>query len=352
MSIRDAGTTIRQSSTALLTIDSEDRFPNWTAKRNAQPGDVNFSPYNFSLIRNAALVNGYMTRLAVTEVVFPWTYPNINNKTNKILCDIAIDGVVYQFNQIELPLQFMNPRQLAISLANAVQSIINSAPISRPDVIFGCAYGSGELPRFDYYMPPGTGIAFYPVPAPSTIYNYPYPDTTKQLFDVLGFTVQNRIMLIQDVGITVYPRFGQTTFAQAVRYIDIVSPTLTANQGLIDSTSQSVGHTALCRLYLGDVVPSVQTVTAGDINFSPPGTQPLTIYRQFSFPKQISWNAIMPVSGSIQFQVYDDNGELLEPVQVGVQVIPNPEDPTDFLFRPTALSAYNDWSMTLLLSEN
>jgi len=142
MSIRDAGTTIRQSSTALLTIDSEDRFANWVEKRRASPGSFNFSPYNFSLIKNASLVNGYMTRLAVSEVVFPWVLPNINSKTNKILVDIVVDGVNYTGIPIQLAIQFMNPAVLAYSLANAIQTAINSPPISRPDIIIGISWAS------------------------------------------------------------------------------------------------------------------------------------------------------------------------------------------------------------------
>jgi len=352
MSIRDAGTTIRQPSTALLTIDSEDRFADWRAKRAATPNSFNFSPYDFTLIRNATLVNGYMTRLAISEVVFPWTIPNVNQKTSKILVDILIDGVNYVNNLIELPLQFMSPHVLAVTLALAVQVVINAAPISRPDITFGMAYGSGELPRFDYYIDPNCGIAFHPIPAPSSVYNYPFSNTTKQLFDLLGFTDQNQAMVVAVAPGVQYPRFGQATFAQAIRYIDIVCPQLTANQGLPDSTSQAVGHTSLCRLYLGDSVPGTQTLSAGDVDFAPTGTQPFTIYRQFTFPKQIAWNAIQPVQSSLQFQVFDDNGELINPIELGYTIIPSPIDPEENTTKTEPFVAYADWSMTLLLSEN
>jgi hypothetical protein len=347
MSIRDAGTTIRPSSTALLTIDSEDRFENWAEKRAAVPGSYNYNPYNFSLIRNGSLVNGYMTRLAVTEVVFPWTIPNINAKTNKILCDIDVSGVLYPNFLIEIPIEFMTPAKLALSIIRGVRLSLDNPPISRPDIDFGFTYGAGGLPRFDYSIPPGNGIAFRPLPAPSTLFNYPYPETTKQLFDVLGFTNENTQMVVAVTAGIEYPRFGQATFTQAIRYVDIVSPILTANQGLIDSTSQSVSHTALCRLYLADAVPAQQNIIASDVDFAPPGTQPFTIYRQFNYPKQIAWNAIQPIQGRISFQVYDDNGELLTPTNVGLAYVPEPDSVI-----PTVVSAYSDWSMTLLLSEN
>ena len=335
MSIKDAGTTIRQASTALLTIDSEDRFANWTEKRAAVPGSVNYSPYNFSLIRDASLVNGYMTRLTVSEVVFPWLFPNVNRQTNQINVTFRLGGVDVS-DVIVLNTGFYTPAQLAAEMKKEINKL--GGPI-----VTAFTYGVYNLPFFAYTPANNYQIKFSPMlsnqkDGSGTII-YPFPDTTKQLFDVLGFTAYNSTYDASATGIGV----GQATLAQAYRYIDIVSPQLVANQGLFDSSSQAVGHTALCRLYLGDT-PS--TAAFNDPLFSPPGTQPFVIHRQFSNPKQIAWNAIQPIQGRIQFQVYDDNGQLIVP--------------TEFIAIPTGgpsvvytnYETYTDWSMTLLLSEN
>ena len=335
MSIRDAGTTIRQSSTALLTIDSEDRFASWVEKRAARPGSVNYSPYDFSLIRNASLVNGYMTRIAVSEVVFPWAFPNINAKTNQINVTFRLGGVDTT-DVITLPIGFYTPAQLATAMEGAINAL--GGPI-----VTSFTYGAYNLPIFAYIPANNYSIKFSPMlenqaDIVGTIL-YPFPNTTKQLFDLLGFTDLNTSY---DAAAT-FVGVGQATLAQAYRYIDIISPQLTANQGLFDSTSQTVGHTALCRLYLGD---TPNTVPFNDPLFCPPGCEPFVIYRQFSNPKQIAWNAIQPIQGRIQFQVFDDNGQLITPSEL--LIIPSGGPGIVF----STYDAYTDWSMTLLLSEN
>lgn len=345
MSTRDQGTTIRASSSALLTIDSEDRFPGWLEKRTAQYGDVNFSPYNFSLIKNAVLINGYMTRLAITEVNFPWVYPNINQKTSLINVSWSTNppgAVATGFASI--PIAFYTPLQLGIAFTNAVNRLTNPTNTPGQDVLQSCFYGVDKLPRFSYVANTGFTVGFYPMtpeqqytPAPMVppVTVFPFSNTVKQLFDVMGF--QQGVNTQLDTS-----RVGQATFCQAVRYIDIVSPQLTANQGLPDATSQTVGHNALCRLYISDAsVPS----TLDPFNLAPPGTQPYIIYRQFSTPKEIAWNAIMPISGRIQFQVYDDDGTLLEPIETVITPGAGGSTISEYI-------GYTDWSMSLLLTEN
>ena len=336
MATRDVGTTQRPPSTALLTIDSEDRFANWVEKRLASinPTARNVSPYDFSLIRNASLINGYMTRLAVSEVVFPWTYPNINNNTNLIKITVVESFGDPVEALILLDTGFYTPAALAAQITTKIQE---------HTTFFLMTYGQDNLPRFSYSMSGGIGntISFEPLVYGVTYTDGPVniiwdkPDTVKQLFDVLGFTNLNNL---PENAAT-----GEMSLAQAVRYIDIVSPQLTANQGLPDATSQPVGNSALCRLYLGDGYTPTQGIPVSDPKFSPPGCAPFVIYRQFAAPKQIHWNTIRPVSGRIQFQVLDDNGEIL-PAAFGFAAGETPAT--------QVVINYTDWSLTLLLTEN
>jgi len=340
MATKDIGTTIRPASTALLTIDSEDRFANWVEKRRdmSNPKAPNYSPYNFSLIKNAVLVNGYMTRLAVSEVVFPWTYPNINNQTS-IIGYFGDNGVLNTSGVIALPPGFYTPSELATIFQTSLQTVFATLGAGT----MTCSYGVGGLPRFvvSFTAPPTFNFSFtplvygqaYTVGVNNYIWNY--PSNTKQLFDVMGFTNDNLVPASFQI--------GQATFAQAVRYIDIISPQLTANQGLPDATSQSISDSALCRLYItanGELPTGTYNVQ--DPLFAPVGTQPFTIYRQFTVPKQIQWNAFMPIQGRIQFQVLDDNGIVLPTISTNPTAV---YGQADFI-------AYSDWSMSLLLSEN
>lgn len=341
MSIRDAGTTIRPSSTAVLTIDSEDRFANYVEKRTAldDPKAYNYSPYDFALIKNGVLVNGYMTRLAVSEVVFPWVIPNISATTQSIGYTYKVGAGPFTTDFLTLNIGFYTPHQLAAAITAQLASDV-------PLLLFAMSYGApllggsaGGVPSFSYSVPPTNSISFQPLVVGDVVgvgsKPWTFPPTTKQMFDLLGFTDTNTQPDI--IGT------GQATFAQGTRYVDIVCPLLTANQGLPDATSQAISDSALCRIYLGDITTS-NVANEADVLFAPPGTEPTIIYRQFATPKQIAWNAIQPVQGRLRFQVLDDNGQVLTQL-----FLPPWSDAFPATF-PYVSSA--DWSMTLLLSEN
>jgi hypothetical protein len=332
MATVDVGITQRPPSSALLSIDSEDRFASYIEKRAStlNSNSVNASPYDFSLIKNASLLSGYMTRLAVTEVVFPWVLPNVNDSTSVMTFSyqlgsaLPVENVVFQ-----IPNGFYTPIRLGLAVTTAINALV-------PTLGLAIVYGVDNLPRFGYNVTFGNLISFAPMVYGET-YVSPGGDitwldeaTVKQLFDLMGFSDLNTTL-----GNFTY---SQSTLCQSTRYIDIVSPQLTANQGLIDATSQQVSHTALCRLYLGDA-DNINNVPVSDATYSPAGCSPFVLYRQFSTPKQIAWNTIQPINGRIKFQVYDDNGLLLNPRNLGT------------IEGGTYLN-YSDWSMSLLLTEN
>ena len=55
----------------------------------------------------------------------------------------------------------------------------------------------------------------------------------------------------------------------------------------------------------------------------------------FAQPKQIKWNPAQNISSSLQFQVYDDTGALLNTSDISA-----------------GFTDYCDWSITMLASEN
>jgi len=323
---RSPSITVRPASTALLTIDSEDRYKDYVEAR-ASPTTA----YNFAIRKSENMMAGFFTRLAVTEVNFPWTIPNINKKTNRIGISYQIGATPIALTTIVIPTGFYKPAQIASFIQSQVR--ILDASLNQ----FVMEYGtntylsgiSGEDPAFSYYTnAPATNIAFTPLPYNSQV--YPYPPQTKQLFDLLGMTDYN-------TGLT-SEALTSFTYCQAIRYIDIVCNQLTSVSSLKDQTSQPIVRDMLCRLYLGDGNGSGQsTVLPNDPAFSPPGCCPTTIYRNFTNPKQIAWIPNQNIGGFLQFQVYDDSGDLLENSLAN----PIPEFSQDL-----------DWSMTLLVSEN
>jgi hypothetical protein len=344
------GTTTRPPTTALLTIDSEDRFNDLLEKRASVAGSRNWSPYNFTITKNESLMNGFFTRLAVSEIVFPWTIPNINAKTLGILVDYKVGlGPIETANCENINVGFYTPLQIC-ELISAYVTALDASLAG-----FSMGYGNNGLPVINYSSGSATtSVAFRPYLAnnlpnvitdPPGIAYYPYSNNTKQLFDVLGFTSGNSVLAYGGPGSLQY---GNATFCVPIRYVDIVCTQLTYNQALKDTSSQVVSRDALCRLYLGNGSGShlvnyplnqYSPSEPPPLNqfYTPVGCTPFVIYQQYNNPKQIQWQPNQPVPGYLVFQVYDDVGELLE---TSSNYYGNNSVQTD------------DWSMTLLVSEN
>ena len=323
-SARDTAITQRPTSTAVLAIDSEDRFNDYTESRRFDPLLAN--NYSFTIRKNESIMNGFFTRLGITELVFPWVIPNINRKTCIITVRFQIGAGVETFTNIVVPIGFYTPAQLASALQVLIRAIDGSL------AAFTMTYGAENgLPVFIYNTNnPNVGIAFAPMSYDSTL--YPFPPSTKQLFDVLGFISSNNTITIPP-GNNDYS--GGLTFAQAIRYIDITCSQLTGNQALKDTMSQPIARDVLCRVYIGGAPGEQSTVSAASSTFCPPGCAPTTIYRDFASPKQIQWIPNQPVPGYLKFDVYDDTGA--------------PLSESDSFY-----SGANNcpWSFTMLVSEN
>ena len=328
---RGPAITVRPASTALLTIDSEDRYSSYTDNRNNPT-----SPYQFTIRKNENMMAGFFTRLAVTEINFPFTVPNINKKTQTIGVSYSANGTSpVALATITIGTGFYTPSQLASKIQASVRALDASL------AGFILLYGSidylhtpgvgGAEPVFSYGTGNATTIAFNPLPYNTSA--YPYSPQTKQLFDLLGFIDVNQTLDTST--------YGGFTLCQAIRYIDVVCNQLTAVSALKDNTSQPVVRDMLCRLYLGDGGGTGQSTTPPDNSaFCPPGCAPLTIYRAFPHPKQIQWLPAQNISGFLQFSVYDDAGDILSATA-------NQESPS-----VAYIGEGNDWSMSLLVTEN
>jgi hypothetical protein len=322
--VNDPGVTQRLPATSLLTIDSEDRFNSQEEKRALA---INVSPYDFSIFTQGPVLPGYVRRMGVSEVVFPWTIPNINPKSNVITVKYIVGGVgPITTAYVTLDNGFYSPAELA----SALQALIR---LLDPSLIgFTMVYGVDAYPIFSYASNSTTTIGFdevlanYSTGGPAPYYPYDY-GTTKQLFDILGFSAQNRTT-VQTSGKGFY------TFCQYTRYVDIVCPQLTQFQGLADSSTQKTVRDALCRVYLADN-QTMMNVSPADPDFAPPGCRPFVIYRNFNNVKNISWNGNASIGSTLTFKVYDDVGQLLS---------------TDSPFKNGG--DFMDWSMTILASEN
>jgi hypothetical protein len=327
---RQVAQTIRMPSTALLTIDSEDRYADYNIAREQA-----VSPYNFTISKTESLMPGFMTRIGISEVVFPWVIPNINPRTNEIIFSVSNgEGAHLNSTTISLVQGFYTPDALATALENAINAYLLT--LGYGDTI-SILYGILGIPNFEITAVNGGTLDYMGLSAlAENTAGYPYPATSKQLYDLLGLGTIQQFLIEPTI-----PIYGSATLCQAIRYIDIVCNQLTNSQAQKDQTSQTVARDMLCRLYLGDAGGSASSTTGAVSNqFCPPGCAPFIIYRNFATPKQIQWIPNQNIPGFLQFQVYDDTGALLNQ-SVAV-------DEGDFQAGYTS----TDWSMTMLVSEN
>jgi hypothetical protein len=306
--IEDRAITVRPSSTALFSVDSSDRY---ASQVNAQFGTT--SPYDFIISRNQALLNGFFRRIAVTEIVFPYSIPNINTQTNTM-------KVIYNGGaEVTLTLTegFYSPPALAAALQAELIPLTSGATT----VVYN------SLGQFVIDVGAGDDLILFDSSSDPNNFG---------LFDLIGGTAD----WINPGGQILT---GKSTRCRFTEYVDIVSPQLTYNQDLKDGSSDPIVRDALCRVYLEDetspVIPLYQTAApAGPVmsasSVAIPGTYPYTIYRKFPHPKQILWNKTQSL-GYLTFQVYDSRGKLLSA---------NSGTMKDFMCP--------DWRMSILVSEN
>jgi len=314
------GVTIRPSSTSVFAIDSRDRYTDFVA---ATAGTS--SPYDFQITKRESLFNGFFSRIALTEIVFPWYVPNITGETYQIGFHNAVVGTV-TLSLFDDPAgggipSFQSPESIAAELQAQILAL--GATTANLRVIW-------------------TGSQFLvadPLGAPVTAFSFQRiaPVVSYQLFDMLNMNVDNTVDATS--------QFSGSTRCRWTEYVDIVSSQLTYNQDLKDSTSSPIVRDVLARIYLEteDEPKSTPVYTGAAVEYSPPeplGTYPFVIYRQFKTPKQIKWNDSQPI-GNLRFEVYDDKGRILT-------IRPPPAPGTG-----NTLTDYKlpNWRMTMLVSE-
>jgi hypothetical protein len=298
----------RPSSTAVLAVNSADRYPNSIA-----PLDLTSvsTPYNFTINTSQPFISGFFTRVALTEVNFPYAIPNINEFSQTIILNYSANGnAPFTATEITLETGYYTYADIASVLETELQNIDNS---------FACAYSGYvfdvqvDAPAKFYFTP------YYPV-------NFPYQ---RGLYEMMNWTTAVRAP----------SRIAQSGIPTLLftKYVDIVCDNLTGVQDVKDSSTSIRSKNVLCRLYFD------ATSATTDDTTKPLGASPFTIYRDFNTPKYIKWEQSLPI-GSLTFQVYNDCGYLLSST-ISKDAI---EDPPIIVITPGELP---DYQLTLLVSE-
>jgi hypothetical protein len=265
--VENPGTPIRPPATAVMTIDSRDRI-----KVDPATGyriDTT-TPYEIYINKQQTLVNGYFTRIAMSEINMQWNTPNVIAsgpcKNNTLLLEQAAasgPGVVTGSFTLTVLEGFYEPS----ALATVIQGLLNAG---------GGAFGVATWTCT--YLP--TGNKFVIADTSNTVFFRIRPQNVgfaDDLCNLMGFSAPSTEFASRVVG----------SYATMIYtpYFDVVSDNLTKKQNVRDnSTSFLTGQNLLCRVYLSEPGIGVNTAAACI------GSTPFNLYREYSTPKQIYWD--------------------------------------------------------------
>jgi hypothetical protein len=258
----EKGTTVRQPSTANLMISSKDR--NLTVYPN---------PFDFQITKKASILNGFFTRIGVTEVCLDWCVHNLDeaNGSNSLVVDLSgAPGTV-------ISLETGN-----YTVEEALDALV--VALNAETATTGQTFS----------------ISTFPVRIDVDVGNFQFIQTADgDLADRLDIEMaapaNNVYVLCADL--------------QPFSYIDFVSNQLTYAQDLKDSSTTEFDRDVLCRWYFAEDVQESYDGYGFPILM---GYKRFFRRRIFSPPKQIRWEPNLPI-GNLSFQVYTDQKEIVSP---------------------------------------
>lgn len=329
--VENPGMPIRQPSVAVLTVDSADR-QRFTAdgfRDDASP--VN----NLYINRGQPTLQGYFTRIALTELNMKWAIPNVNayNNTFTVFVEAIYTGGYEGEITCTITEGFYTPTQLATALATALNTTAQAAPynILPADFLWNVRYNPVEQGGNTNSFVIENVAGVFPANNPFTIIPKNV-GSRDDLLNLMGFSG-----LPEGVSPKFYGSFASMLYTP---YFDIVSSQLTKKQQVRDnSTSFTTGQNLLARIYIApdgiQVVPSTESSILG--------CRPFTIYKEFKIPKQIFWDT-KEFLNVIDLQLIDYKGNILyETISDKSSTIPSSDTFVG--------SGSVNWQLTLQVSE-
>lgn len=324
------GIPIRMPSVALLCIDSAD-----TTRYNTQGYTIeDGAPAQIQINKQAPLLFGYMTRIALTEVNLAWATPNVNERNNTLTIKVAdasgtaAPGNIKGIYRIALQEDFYLPSEIAVAVENA----LNELTISGQKLVWQVGH-SNIASNFTITAGISGGVQYYASILPT---NQTYTIINTAVGSIFGgsaepvFTGSVQDDLTYMMGLTPTQATKDIFYNEIVSgyascqytpYVDIVSSILTKNQNVRDNDSAlRNGASKLARIYLshpGAVNQFTFNSTGTAISCNIVGVRPCTINKEFQTPKVISWNTTENVD-IVDLQVLDRLGN---PIYIENRVI-------------------------------
>ena len=292
------GTPFRPPAVAVLTIDSRDRV---NVDRATGYRIDTTTPYQILINKGQSVMNGFFTRVGLTEINMQWDTPNViasgpcQNNT-LLLEEGAAAGVstVIDSYLIRVTEGFYTPNELA----KAIQLKLTA------DTVFGtvnweCRYDERDN---SFFIRDVLDTVVFRI-RPQNV------GAADDLCNLMGYSTPS-----QQFTSSIHSSYATMIYTP---YFDIVSNNLTKKQNVRDNgTSFLTGQNLLTRVYLVPIGTNVQRERT-DVTPATPladtnilGCRPFTLYREYNVPKQIYWDA-QEFINVIDLQLVDYKGRTL-----------------------------------------
>jgi len=262
--------TIRQPSFTALLVDSMDRYT------NGYPADINQQTTSSQWVLQSQqyVLNGYFTRLSITQVQFFWNLPTIITGYNDIIN--FTDG------SITIPQDWYT----CDSLASTIQTA------------FATIYMGGTCTAN-----PITGVLTFSASVPFSVL------TATNL--ILGRAYQTTGVIAGSAkGTGPYTLSGTVPTMLPTRFISIESRYLTKFQRVKDSSTLTAGQSTniLCRIYA--FAPATRTPWPPTAQSGLNVDTPFVLSIDYSYPKLVAWDPTEVVS-NFDLTLTDEYGSIL-----------------------------------------
>lgn len=263
----EKGTLIRVPATANLMVDSDDRA--------FQESDILVtSPWSFQITRNQQLINGFFTRIALTELVLNWDIPNIASQFNNNL--LVVDVSANDISGIQ-----------SITLSNGFYTVQKALDCIVQKL--NTAYSSPSLFSVKQDCS-GVSIDISGNRQWRGLMALPLWDQLFQ-YDLSG---NNDLSPFRKSQIVKSPDL------RSIKYLDFIADVLTGAQDVKDSTTVPLNKDVLQRWYMSwDDQNNLDSYGFPIYQ----GYTPFSSRKIYSPPKQIKFEPIIPV-GNLQIDVF------------------------------------------------
>lgn len=310
---KEGATTVRPPAFAELLVDSMDRYGTQNPSNKANDANAllrreienQIPANNFDFQKNQAQLQGYFTRIAITDLEIDWRTPNINERNSELLVGVSTTVGSTIYGDIPFYTGFYTGQEIASTIEGEFAVGTWDDELSTINTSISTTWDSATSQLSIYSLNPSTFITFDPLKVVGQSYFnspviIPANKTETPAYRFLQTIKAKGDALDWSSGITTQP-----TNLCYTNYVDIVSNQLTKyarvkdNMTRLENPLQSV----VARVYMN-------AYNTNNPMSQSQATEPHTIAVDYTTPKYIRWNPAEYLN-NFDLSLYDEYGDLL-----------------------------------------